>query len=91
MAHTKESIRKMLESRKRNKANKEAQIRADAILEARSKEPRPPVVHEAVVERIPLDSADSIPQFLSHHVGGRMDEEQIDKLAKLIVAVAKQL
>lgn len=91
MAHTKESIRKMLESRKRNKANREAQIRADAILEARSKEPHPPMVQEAIVERIPLDGTDDIPQFLRRISPSHVDDDQLDKLAKLIVAVAKNL
>jgi len=91
MAHTKESIRKMIESRKRNKANREAQIRADAIISARSKEPHPPMVQEAVIERIPIEGTDDIPQFLRRMAPEHVDDAQLDKLAKLIVAVAKNL
>ena len=89
MAHTKESIRRMLATRKKRQQEKEAQIRAEAIVAHDRQNPRAEVV-EVTTERIPLD----IPEFIQRARvidGDDLTDAQIDKLARLLVAVVRSI
>lgn len=86
MAHTKKSIAQMLATRARNKAAKEAQIRAEAIVQHQHTASAELV--EVETQRVPLE----IPEFIrSVRRSDDLSDEQVERLARLLVAVVRNL